>query len=400
MSVKKSENILWNTAQFLLTPAEEGWYKINEIQMKYMNRNLLRNLSMRAVIFFAGLVLFAGLMPVVEAANLILPALPTGCRYTRQILLPVQGTFRVEPGTPLYGAVGPQQTTFLQVSLQCETPLNNPLTFLLKSSDNLTWQGPDQDVLPTAVQDLGLRLWAQGEATGGGCSSSGGLAARAGDWQCTLPAGGDGLRTLTLQLAAQVVKTGENTPINAVHNLQPESGDILLSVNSSPLSLIKAGFIAPRVVTPATCTIIGDRDKVVDFGSVQRDTGKLYTTRGNDLAQRNLSLSVKCLPAPQDGAKYQVSVEFYGESAAEVPWPALKTNISDLFVTGIVQTLHGISDITFWNDGHAMTMDYSEDSGLFSLPMIWTLKNYRPAGKILKTSGKFSAIATYIVEVK
>lgn len=208
------------------------------------------------------------------------------------------------------------------------------------------------------------------------------------------------MRTLTLQLAAQVVKTGENTPINAVHNLQPESGDILLSVNSSPLSLIKAGFIAPRVVTPATCTIIGDRDKVVDFGSVQRDTGKLYTTRGNDLAQRNLSLSVKCLPAPQDGAKYQVSVAFYGESAAEVPWPALKTNISDLFVTGIVQTLHGVSDITFWNDGHAMTMDYSEDSGLFSLPMIWTLKNYRPAGKILKTSGKFSAIATYIVEVK
>ncbi|EAB6497805.1 hypothetical protein CCO57_23610 [Salmonella enterica subsp. indica serovar Marseille] len=362
------------------------------MQMKYMNRDLLRNLNMLALI----VVLLAGLMPVAEAANLILPALPTGCQYTRQIQQPVLGTFRVEPGTPFYGAVGPQQTAFLQVSLQCETPLTKPLTFLLKRSDNLNWQGPDQDVLPTAVQDIGLRLWVQGDATGGNCSSSGWLAARTGDWQCTLPAGGDGLSTLTLQLAAQVVKTGENTPINAVHNLQPENGDILLSINNSPLSLTSAGFISPQVVTPTTCTIIGGRDKVVDFGDVQRDTGKLYTTRGNNLAQRNLSLLVRCTPAPQDGAKYQVSVDFNGESATQVPWPALKTNISDLFVTGHVDILG--SDITFWG-GNPITMVYSEDSGLFSLPIVWTLKNYRPTGVITKTSGNFKAVATYTVNV-
>lgn len=225
---------------------------------------------------------------------------------------------------------------------------------------------------------------------------AGWLAAGAGDWQCTLPAGGDGLSTLTLQLAAQVVKTGDNTPINAVHNLQPESGDILLSINSSPLSLMKAGFISPQVVTPATCSIVGGRDKVVDFGNVHRDTGKSYTTSGNNLAQRTLSLFVRCTPALQDGAKYQVSVDFNGELATEVPWPALKTNISDLFVTGHVDILG--SDITFWG-GNPITMVYSEDSGLFSLPIVWTLKNYRPKGVISKTSGHFKAVATYTVNV-
>ncbi|EAW1009039.1 hypothetical protein EA086_25750, partial [Salmonella enterica] len=191
-------------------------------------------------------VLPGGVSPA-RAADLTLPALPAGCQYTRQSLLPVQGTFRVEPGTPLYGVVGPQQTTFLQVSLRCDTPLPTPLTLALKGSGNLNWQGPGRDVLPTAVRDTGLRIYAQGEAAGGTCSPGGWLGAGSGDWQCTLPAGGNGAQTLSLQVAAQVVKTGENTPVLSARALQPENGDIQLQVNGSPVSLTGTGIIAPQL---------------------------------------------------------------------------------------------------------------------------------------------------------
>ncbi|HIC6099948.1 TPA: fimbrial protein [Salmonella enterica subsp. enterica serovar Nagoya] len=273
-----------------------------------------------------------------------------------------------------------------------------PVDFKLECGDGAV---PPQLRLTFKSDELGMDDAIVATGTGGGVNIA--LSSKDKDGKLfqhvvsgkPIPMSKDG-NNYSLTLYAQPVRAG--TPINAVHNLQPESGDILLSINNSPLSLMEAGFNSPQVVTPATCTIIGDRDKIVDFGDVQRDTGKLYTTRGNNLAQRNLSLLVRCTPAPQDGAKYQVSVDFNGELATEVPWPALKTNISDLFVTGHVDRVQGISDITFW-DGHAITMDYSEDSGLFSLPIVWTLKNYRPTGVISKTSGNFKAVATYTVNV-
>ncbi|EAM8274344.1 hypothetical protein S833_25320, partial [Salmonella enterica] len=258
-------------------------------------------------------VLPGGVSPA-RAADLTLPALPAGCQYTRQSLLPVQGTFRVEPGTPLYGVVGPQQTTFLQVSLRCDTPLSTPLTLALKGSGNLNWQGPGRDVLPTAVRDTGLRMYAQGEAAGGTCSPGGWLGAGSGDWQCTLPAGGNGAQTLSLQVAAQVVKTGENTPVLSARALQPENGDIQLQVNGSPVPLTGTGIIAPQLATPVTCSITSGETPTIDFGDVPLRTGADYTrTEGVQLAYRTQTISVSCDPQPDDASPYTVSLKFYGD---------------------------------------------------------------------------------------
>ncbi|EBV3524788.1 hypothetical protein DOC41_21945, partial [Salmonella enterica subsp. enterica serovar Manhattan] len=124
----------------------------------------------------AGTVLAAGLGlglmsggPSAMAA-LILPALPAGCQIIRNELHPVQNTFRVEPGTPVYGAIGPQQTPILQVGVRCDGPLSTPLTLGLNTTGSLDWQGPGRDIIPSGVKDVGLRLYAHGEADGGTCS--------------------------------------------------------------------------------------------------------------------------------------------------------------------------------------------------------------------------------------
>ncbi|WP_080179144.1 hypothetical protein [Salmonella enterica] len=336
-----------------------------------------------------------------RAADLTLPALPAGCQYTRQSLLPVQGTFRVEPGTPLYGVVGPQQTTFLQVSLRCDTPLSTPLTLALKGSGNLNWQGPGRDVLPTAVRDTGLRMYAQGEAAGGTCSPGGWLGAGSGDWQCTLPAGGNGAQTLSLQVAAQVVKTGENTPVLSARALQPENGDIQLQVNGSPVPLTGTGIIAPQLATPVTCTIESGKDDTINFGGVHRDTSSDYSREGIRLASGTQTISVSCSPQPDDTNPYKVSLTFTGETSDiyNFGWAqkgALKTSISDLFILPESEQVPG------WSipiNGGGVLLEPDPTTKRYNLSVVWSLIGYSETGKAPEEYGVFTATATYTVDV-
>lgn len=344
-------------------------------------------------------VLPGGVSPA-RAADLTLPALPAGCQYTRQSLLPVQGTFRVEPGTPLYGVVGPQQTTFLQVSLRCDTPLSTPLTLALKGSGNLNWQGPGRDVLPTAVRDTGLRMYAQGEAAGGTCSPGGWLGAGSGDWQCTLPAGGNGAQTLSLQVAAQVVKTGENTPVLSARALQPENGDIQLQVNGSPVPLTGTGIIAPQLATPVTCSITSGEAPTIDFGAVLLKTGADYTrTEGVQLAAGTQTISVSCKPQPDDASPYLVSLRFSGNispdyNTGRATKGALITGLSGLFVIPESDKVFGKSIPI---NGDAVPM-VSASANHYDLPVTWNLVGYSRNGK--PGSGHFSATAMYTVTVE
>ncbi|EEH7223279.1 fimbrial protein [Salmonella enterica subsp. enterica] len=345
-------------------------------------------------------VLPGGVSPA-RAADLTLPALPAGCQYTRQSLLPVQGTFRVEPGTPLYGVVGPQQTTFLQVSLRCDTPLSTPLTLALKGSGNLNWQGPGRDVLPTAVRDTGLRIYAQGEAAGGTCSPGGWLGAGSGDWQCTLPAGGNGAQTLSLQVAAQVVKTGENTPVLSARALQPENGDIQLQVNGSPVSLTGTGIIAPQLATQVTCSIESGTESTINFGPVHRNTGDQYDYKGNQLAVQTQNISISCDPQPDDASPYTVSLRFSGDVSDVYNFGfasrgALKTSISDLFILPESEQFLGrnipINDV-------AVPLELDPTTKRYNLSVDWYLMGYSPNGQAPAQYGNFSATATYTVEV-
>ncbi|ECL8479778.1 fimbrial protein [Salmonella enterica] len=350
----------------------------------------------------AAAVALSGEVSPAQAADLTLPALPAGCQYTRQALLPVQGTFRVEPGTPLYGVVGPQQTTFLQVSLRCDSPLAVPLKLALKGSGALNWQGPGQDVLPTAVRDAGLRVYAQGEATGGTCSPGGWLGAGTGDWQCTLPAGGEGGRTLSLQLAAQVVKTGDNTPVQSTRSLQPETGEIMLAVDDSPVSLTGTGVIAPQLVTPVTCTIENGKNDTINFGDVHRDTSAEYSRKGVWLATRRQNIRVSCTPQSDDASPYTVSLTFRGNISGTYKVGlagkgALTVDpISDLFIIPMATT--GSRD-TLPLNGTAVSLLLNPDTQRYGLDVDWWLVGYSATGKAPDEHGTFKADATYTVEV-
>ncbi|EBS9452210.1 hypothetical protein CF471_21380 [Salmonella enterica] len=347
-------------------------------------------------------VLPGGVSPA-RAADLTLPALPAGCQYTRQSLLPVQGTFRVEPGTPLYGVVGPQQTTFLQVSLRCDTPLSTPLTLALKGSGNLNWQGPGRDVLPTAVRDTGLRIYAQGEAAGGTCSPGGWLGAGSGDWQCTLPAGGNGAQTLSLQVAAQVVKTGENTPVLSARALQPENGDIQLQVNGSPVPLTGTGIIAPQLVTQVQCTIEKGQNDTINFGGVHRDTGSDYSFKGAQLAAGTQTISVSCSPQPDNASPYTVSLTFTGDTSDiyNFAWAvkgALKTSISDLFILPENPVTGDSLPVSPVNSA-SIPLSLDTTTGRYNLSVKWNLIGYSGDGKVPDEYGPFTATATYTVDV-
>ncbi|EMZ7035338.1 fimbrial protein [Salmonella enterica] len=359
-------------------------------------RRVRMMLMSAAVLCTAALVSPAGM-----ASELMLPALPAGCHYTHQALLPVQGTFRVEPGTPLYGAVGPQQSPLLQVSLQCDGPLSAPLTLALKSGEMQNWQGPGRDVLPTVVRDTGLRLSVQGEARGGNCSPAGWLGAGTGDWQCTLPVGGEGTRTLSLQVGAQVVKTGKNTPVQSTQALRPVNGDIRLSVNGSPVSLTGTGAIAPQVATTPACTIESGKNDTINFGTVSRSEN-LNPLLGTVLSTMPQTISVSCTPQPDGGKPYEVSVKFKGEISdiythGFAAAGALKTSISDLFIRATTPD-NGGSPISLKGEAFPLTLDSATQR--YRLNVNWELAEYRPASvPAPEEYGAFDATAAYTVEV-
>ncbi|EHI1975973.1 fimbrial protein [Salmonella enterica] len=287
------------------------------------------------------------------------------------------------------------------MSLRCDTPLSTPLTLALKGSGNLNWQGPGRDVLPTAVRDTGLRMYAQGEAAGGTCSPGGWLGAGSGDWQCTLPAGGNGAQTLSLQVAAQVVKTGENTPVLSARALQPENGDIQLQVNGSPVPLTGTGIIAPQLATPVTCTIESGKDDTINFGAVRRNTDDNYSYKGNELAVQTQNISIRCDPQPDDASPYTVSLMFSGDisdvyKSGFASKGALKTSISDLF---ILPTSSQLSDDRIPINGDAVPLKLDPTTQRYNLSVDWSLMGYSPNGQAPAEYGNFFAVATYTVDV-
>lgn len=333
-------------------------------------------------------------------AALTLPTLPAGCQIIRNELHPVQNTVRVEPGTPAYGVIGPQQTPLLQVEVRCDGPLSAPLTLGLNTTGSPDWQGPGRDIIPTRVKDVGLRLYAQGESRGGTCSSAGWQGAGTGEWKCTLPAGAEGERMLSLQVAAQMVKTGDNTPLQSTEALLPVKGsDVQLSVDGVSVPLLSTGAVAPVLVTPVSCTIDSGNSTKIDFGTVRRKTDGDYDWSGNELARARQTLSVTCLPAPTDKATYGVSVSYNGTFLPPSHVHFLTTSISDLFVIGDYFTTPGSTTQILFGQGQNLPLLFDPGTGCFTGSVDWILLNYSKTGLAPEEYGSFTAIATYTVDV-
>ncbi|EIB7831451.1 hypothetical protein K9J93_004682, partial [Salmonella enterica] len=227
------------------------------------------------------------------------------------------------------------------------------------------------------------------------------LGAGSGDWQCTLPAGGNGAQTLSLQVAAQVVKTGENTPVLSARALQPENGDIQLQVNGSPVSLTGTGIIAPQLATSVTCTIEKGQNDTINFGGVHRDTSADYSGLGVHLASGTQTISVSCVPQPDNASPYTVSLTFTGDTSDiyNFAWAgkgALKTSISDLFILPESEQVSGRS-IPINGDAVPLTLDPTTQR--YNLSVDWSLMGYSPNGKVPDEYGPFTATATYTVDV-
>ncbi|EIK2522140.1 hypothetical protein LJZ39_005089, partial [Salmonella enterica] len=204
-----------------------------------------------------------------------------------------------------------------------------------------------------------------------------------------------------LQVAAQVVKTGENTPVLSARALQPENGDIQLQVNGSPVPLTGTGIIAPQLATPVTCTIESGKDDTINFGAVRRNTDDNYSYKGNELAVQTQNISIRCDPQPDDASPYTVSLMFSGDisdvyKSGFASKGALKTSISDLF---ILPTSSQLSDDRIPINGDAVPLKLDPTTQRYNLSVDWSLMGYSPNGQAPAEYGNFFAVATYTVDV-
>ncbi|EBO9885296.1 fimbrial protein [Salmonella enterica] len=198
-----------------------------------------------------------------------------------------------------------------------------------------------------------------------------------------------------------MVKTGENTPVLSARALQPENGDIQLQVNGSPVPLTGTGIIAPQLATSVTCTIEKGQNDTINFGGVHRDTGSYYSFKGVQLAERTQTISVSCIPQPDNASPYTVSLTFTGDTSDiyNFAWAgkgALKTSISDLFILPESEQVSGRS-IPINGDAVPLTLDPTTQR--YNLSVDWSLMGYSPNGKVPDEYGHFTATATYTVDV-
>ncbi|WP_175527789.1 hypothetical protein, partial [Salmonella enterica] len=214
---------------------------------------------------------------------------------------------------------------------------------------------------------------------------------------------GNGAQTLSLQVAAQVVKTGENTPVLSARALQPENGDIQLQVNGGPVPLTGTGIIAPQLATPVQCTIESGTESTINFGGVRRDTSTDYSGLGVHLASGRQIISVSCSPQPDEASPYTVSLTFTGDTSDiyDFAWAgkgALKTTIPDLFILPI-NLVTGDSLPVSPVNSTSIPLTLDTTTGYYNLSVRWDLMGYSKGGKVPDVYGPFTATATYTVDV-
>lgn len=331
------------------------------------------------------------------AVSFSLPGLPQGCHYTQNSFTPLTATIRIPTDTPQYGVLGNDRTEILAVEVQCDTSPSTPVSAGINAMDSLQWQGPGGDILSTPVSGVGIRLFFEGQTEGGRCSSSDWLSSSRGSLQCT--SGTTGPSRMGFRLSAQLVKTGENTPVMQRDTLMVRGGDVQVTVNDSSQSLLSQGAVAPLLATEVSCTIVDGKKSEVNFGSVQRRTSYWPDNR-DPLAEEQSTITVSCSPRRDENANnYNVSLTFQGTASPYIHGSAgwwLGTSFSDLMI-GAGMPDNG-SRFAFLNQPLSLTWDRT--TNLFSRTIEWYLYAFDDGKATHDQTGPFTATATYTITVE
>lgn len=334
------------------------------------------------------------------AQNLTLSDLPNGCSYTRSEQQPLNGLVKIPAATPLFAAIGDVPHTLLEIGVQCDGPISAPVSLGLKESGALDWIGPGRDVLATNVNGIGVRLFADANSEGGKCIGSGAIAAGQSA-SCSISREGEGIRRVGFSLKAQLVKISNNTPIQSQRTLQlTHGGALLLESNGATqqqVDVLNSGLLAPSIATEASCTLVTEQNRTVNFGTIYRPKSG---TQESTLGQAQVTpIEVSCSPLRDDAANnYNVAITFQAGQLLNNDDTALATSIDDMAIRFSTKAEGG----DWQKFGEKLSMPYdaakSGDKSHFAQTWYWFLR-YLPGANHQQT-GNFNAVATYTVTIQ
>lgn len=332
----------------------------------------------------------------VQAATLSLPALPSGCRYIQNSLTPMTTPVKVEVSAPQYSVLGNSMTEILSAGVQCDAPTAVPVNIGVKTTGNLQWVGPGNDILPTNAKGVGLRLYFEGQTQGGQCTQAGWLGAGNSALKCTTSQ--DSASQVRFRLMAQLVKTGNDTPVTFRKALTVSGGDVLVTGNDVAYPLLAQGIVSPVLTTSPSCTIAMPTTSSVDFGRVARPPHYDNSTVVLATSDHNY-LAVECQPALDATNSYKVAVTYQGDTMnIDGGNTVLKTSMPDLVILG----LKSDSTPLIWGKSQQLGTGQSfpnEDISTFGFDdMKWQLLliGNQPHDQ----TGPFTATATYTITVE
>ncbi|QZY92936.1 fimbrial protein (plasmid) [Pantoea dispersa] len=336
----------------------------------------------------------------VWAQNLALSDLPNGCSYTRSEQQPLNGLVKIPAATPLFAAIGDAPHTLLDIGVQCDGPITTPVSLGLKESGALDWIGPGRDVLTTNVNGIGVRLFADAYSEGSRCIGSGAISAGKSA-SCSITSEGTGTRRVGLSLKAQLVKISNNTPIQLQRSLQLTNGGALLlesnGATQQQMDVLNSGLLAPSIATEASCTLVTEQNRTVNFGTIYRPkSGDQEATLGQ---AQVTPIEVSCSPLRDNTANnYNVSITFQAAQLLNNDTSALATSIDDMAIRFSTNAQGG----DWQKFGEKLPMPYnaaiSGDTSHFAQTWYWFLR-YLP-GENHQQTGNIDAIATYTITIE
>ncbi|MEB5974306.1 fimbrial protein [Pantoea dispersa] len=335
-----------------------------------------------------------------HAQNLALPELPPACRYISNVQQTLTSQVQISASTPLFSEIGDAQREILNMTLQCEGPLNQPVSFSVHENGPLEWLGPGRDILATNIPGVGVRLRVDANSESGNCTNS--------DWissgkpfSCTLYPASRDAKTLRLSLKAQLVKIGHNTPFQSHTTMRLARGGALAlqgkAASESSFDIMGNGLIAPIIATTASCELITEKEHNVRFGQINRPKGETNEkTLGTPQATR---IEVACLPLRDESVNdYQVNITFNASTLHGNDASALSTSIDDMAIR-FARDAEGNSWSKF---GEKYSLNHwaagGKDKSYFADTFYWFLR-YIPGAKHHQT-GEFNAVATYTIIIQ
>ncbi|WP_394517071.1 fimbrial protein [Pantoea sp. SGAir0175] len=323
--------------------------------------------------------------------------LPQGCSFTEKSEQVFSSSLNIATSSAKWSDIGGTPRTILNFGVQCSNTLASPVTMQSQIAGNVNWLGPARDILATNIPGIGVRLFAELTTVGGQCSGAGTLSFN-NPARCSLQAQGSEIRSFNYVIKAQLIKTGNATPVQRQSVLHAENGSVSVVLNGtgqSSIDIFNSGLVAPTLITPASCEIMTDKNQSVSFGAVNRPDVQTETTVGQPQSTR---IEVACSPKRAEGNLYNVNIKFTAGKLHPNDGYALSTNIDDI----IVRFSSGKDNSSWIKFGDTIPLNYnsslSGDKSHFDETFYWSLR-YLPQKKNGQT-GNFEAISTYTITVQ